>query len=65
MGIQSSVDNGIKKAVEELNDEKAVYLTNCFVQNGLGANGHPSEQAQKEWGEILAEYIETNIIKKQ
>lgn len=64
MGKQGSVDNGIKQAVEAFNDERAVYLTSGFIQNGLGANGHPSQEAQKEWGEILAEYIEANIIKK-
>ena len=63
MGIQSSVDDGIKKAVEEFKDEKTVYLTSGFFQNGLGANGHPSRYAQQEWGKILAEYIETNIMK--
>ena len=64
MGKQDSVDDGIKKVVEEFNDEKTVYLTSGFFQNGLGANGHPSWYAQQEWGELLAEYIETNIMKK-
>lgn len=63
MGKQGSVDKGIKQAVEEFNDEKAVYLSSGFIQNGLGANGHPSQDAQKTWGETLAEYIELNIMK--
>ncbi len=64
MGKQGSVDNGIKQAVEDFGDEKTVYLTSGFIQNSLGANGHPSQEAQKEWGDNLAEYIETNIMKK-
>lgn len=64
MGKQSSVDNGIKQAIQEFNDGKAVYLTSGFIQNCMGANGHPSQTAQKDWGDSFAEYIETNIIKK-
>ena len=64
MGKQTSVDRGIQQAVEAFNDEKTIYLTSGFIQNGFGANGHPSQEAQQEWGDILAEYIEANIMKK-
>ena len=64
MGKQTSVDNGIKQAVEEFNDSKTVYLSGMFIQNGMGANGHPSKDAQAIWGATLAEYIELNIMGK-
>lgn len=62
MGKQSSVDNGIKSALEQFDDEKAVYLTSGFIQNNFGANGHPAQSAQETWGDILAEYIQSNIM---
>ena len=64
MGKQSSIEDGIKQAVKNCNDKKVVYLENGFVAEGLGANSHPSKHAQNEWAEILADYIQTNIMEK-
>lgn len=64
MGKQSSVDRGIAQAVADFNDSKTVYLNSSFIQNGLGANGHPTQEAQSGWAEILADYIQTNIMKR-
>ena len=62
MGKHATIDEGIKQAVETCNDDKVVYLENGFTQDGLGANSHPSKNAQKEWADILAEYIQSNIL---
>ena len=64
MGKQSAIDEGIKQAVKNCNDKKVTYLENDFIQDMLGANSHPSKNAQKEWAEILADYIQSNIMKK-
>lgn len=58
MGKQSSVDKGIDKAIEDMHDDKVMRLKDGFIQNTLGANGHPAQEAQKEWGLTLAEYID-------
>ena len=62
MGKHATIDEGIKQAVETCNDDKVVYLENGFIQDGLEANSHPSKNAQKEWADILAEYIQSNIL---
>lgn len=64
MGKQSSVDRGITQAVADFNDAKTVYLNGMFIQNGMGANGHPSQDAQLGWAETLADYIQMNLMKR-
>ena len=64
MGKQSSVDKGIDQAIAAMNDEKVVRVKDGFIANTFGANGHPSQEAQKEWGQTLADYIEVNIMNK-
>ena len=63
MGKQGPIEDGIKQAVKACNDKKVVYLADGFESEILGANSHPSKYAQKEWSEILAEYIQKNILK--
>ena len=64
MGKQSSVDKGIDQAIAMMNDEKVVRVKDGFIANNLGANGHPSQEAQMEWGHTLADYIEVNILNR-
>lgn len=56
MGKNSTIDNGIQQAINELNDENIVYL-NDFVANTAGANGHPNSNAHKGWANYLADYL--------
>lgn len=56
MGRNVQIDAGIMQAIENLNDEKISYLS-TFEKNNVGADGHPSFVAQKEYSEILSEYL--------
>lgn len=56
MGRNVQIDAGIMQAIENLNDEKISYLS-TFEKNNAGADGHPSFVAQKEYSEILSEYL--------
>lgn len=56
MGKQTQVDKGINKAIAEMQDDKIIRVDE-FYPNNLGANGHPSANAQQDWGETLAKYI--------
>ena len=57
MGINTTIDNGIATACEQMNDAKIVYNPFIIVSNTSAANGHPSAVAQTEWGRQLSEYI--------
>lgn len=56
MGVNPSVETGIKEAIRETDDEKIVYYPSP-VQNTSGANGHPDAAAHAEMAEHLSEYI--------
>ena len=55
MGLNSSVKNGIQKALSDVNDEKMSYL--AFSRNGEGANSHPSALAHTLYADQLTTYI--------
>ena len=58
MGKNSTVNRGIKNAVEALGDEKIVYLDN-YKKNDGGAKGHPAKFAHTQYAKQLSEYIQT------
>lgn len=60
----STINEGIKLAVEEMNDEKICYLKEEFKGDGSGVVGHPPAFAQKRWGNTLANYIQNMMYLK-
>ena len=56
MGKVAAVDEGIKRAIGELNDGKIHYLSS-FEADTAGANGHPSRAGHEKFAAILSEYI--------
>lgn len=56
MGANPQIESGIRKAIEELDDEKITYFSR-FTRNSDGAVGHPSAAAQKKYAETLSEYL--------
>lgn len=56
-GTSSVIEQCIATAVNNMNDDKIVYNPFEYIANGAGGAGHPTLEAQKAWGESLAEYI--------
>ena len=59
MGTRTPVDEGIKKALEEVNDAKMSYKT--FTKNDAGAVGHPNAKAHIAYADQLTAYIQELI----
>ncbi len=59
----SSIYHGIESSCEKLNDQKIFFNPFKIIQNNSGANGHPSSFAQSEWGNLLVDFIENNLLK--
>ena len=57
MGQNSLVDQGIRQAVQSMQDDKIIYLSSP-VQDTSGANGHPDRTAQERFSDVLVMYIE-------
>ncbi len=55
MGVNSSIENGIKAAIEGKNDERITYLRLPTEQKG--ADTHPSLEGAKQQGEVLLAYL--------
>ncbi len=53
------IHNGIRMAIQALDDERIVYNPFDIQQNNDGAINHPNSVANKTWGEDLAAYIRT------
>lgn len=62
MGKNSTIDNGIKTALNEMNDPKIVYNPFAFEADQNAANGHPCLLAQSVWAELLSNYITNSVI---
>ena len=61
MGKNSTIDNGIKTALNEMNDSKIVYNPFAFEADQNAANGHPCLLAQSVRAEYLGNYTESLI----
>lgn len=56
MGKYAPIDNGIKKALEEMKDPKISYYV--FQPSASGANGHPSEANNKALVPNFVKYLQ-------
>jgi lysophospholipase L1-like esterase len=61
MGNASTIDTGIRVALNNINDSKIVYNPFTIAANTQGADAHPTSSAQEAWGKTLADYIKTLI----
>lgn len=59
MGENPNVRNGIKQALEEMNDAKMSYK--AFNSNTSGSNGHPNAKAHVQYAKDLTAYIQDLI----
>ena len=62
MGFSNNIVSGIEQSLENLSDSQIVYNPFAFTPNGDGADAHPSATAQKTYGTMLADYIESLIF---
>lgn len=59
MNDTPAIHNGIRMAIEAMDDDKIVYNPFEIKQDNNGAINHPCALAQKTWGADLAAYIQT------
>ena len=64
MVVDEVISGGIQAAIQSLGDSKIVYNPFPFEPNNLGANGHPSQAAQKGFSEGLVAYLTTCVLNK-
>lgn len=62
MGKNSTIDNGIKTALNEMNDTRIVYNPFTIYPDQNGGGWHPSSTAQKNWTELLVKYINETVL---
>lgn len=55
MGLNDFVNDGIEKAIEDMNDTKISYKT--FSKNDAGVNSHPYRAAHETYAKQLSAYI--------
>ena len=61
MGKDTTIDSGIRTALNEMSDPKIVYNPFAFEADQNAANGHPCLLAQSVRAESLGNYIESLI----
>ncbi len=59
MGVNSTIESGIKTAIENMSDNNIVYNPFEVIENRYGANGHPTAAAQQRNADALALYIKS------
>ena len=57
MGIDERVENGIKSAIEAMNDQNIVYDPFEIVPNYDAGASHPDVEAYEGWAVQLSEYL--------
>ena len=64
MGKNATLNNDIKKVVEQLDNDKIAYLPleNFGCWSGDGKNGHPTPQANRLAADYLYDYIVCNYL---
>ena len=57
MGKRSQIDQGIRQAVQGMQDDKILYISSP-VQDTSGASGHPYRTAQERFADVIVMYVE-------
>ncbi len=59
MGVNSTIESGIKTAIDRMNDDNIVYNPITVLANTQGASAHPTAEAQKTNADALVQYIKS------